>query len=132
MAEAFELQIISPDEIFFDGESTFLEFTSIAGEMGVYKEHIPLTTILEPCVMKIHNGAEVKKCAILGGFVEIQKKKITVLAEEAQWPDEIDVPRAKAARKRAQERMALRHDDFDVKRAEVSIKKALARINATK
>lgn len=65
MAEnVFELKIISPDEVFYEGDGTFLEFVSVEGEMGVYKNHIPLTTILEPCVMKIHNGDEVKK----GGY----------------------------------------------------------------
>lgn len=71
MAEnVFGLKIISPDEVFFEGEGTFLEFVSVEGEMGVYKNHIPLTTILEPCVMKIHNGDEVKKAAILGDFLK--------------------------------------------------------------
>ena len=46
MAEnVFELRIISPDEVFYEGESSFLEFASVEGEMGVYKNHIPLTTI---------------------------------------------------------------------------------------
>ena len=91
----FELKIISPEEMFYEGEGSFLEFTSVGGEMGVYKNHIPLTTILEPCVMKIHKGTEVKKVAVLGGFVEILQEKITVLAEGVQWPEEIDVERAK-------------------------------------
>ena len=84
MADVFELKIISPDSMFFEGEADFLEFTSVEGGMGVYKNHIPLTTILEPCVMSIHNGTEVKKAAILGGFLEILQDKITVLAEDAQ------------------------------------------------
>jgi F-type H+-transporting ATPase subunit epsilon len=124
MAERFELKIISPDEVFYEGEGTFLEFVSVEGEMGVYQNHIPLTTILEPCVMKIHNESEVKKAAILGGFVEIQKNKITVLAEDAQWPEEIDVERAK-------ERLA-KKDGIDILRAEVALKKAIARQNAVK
>ena len=101
----FELRIISPDEVFYEGEGTFLEFVSVEGEMGVYKNHIPLTTILEPCVMKIHNGDEVKKAVILGGFLEILQEKITVLAEDAQWPDEIDVQRAMEAKERAEKRL---------------------------
>ncbi len=83
--QMFELKIISPDEMFFEGESNFLEFTSVEGQMGIYKNHIPLTTILAPCVMKIHKGDEVKKVEISGGFVEILKEKITVLAESAEW-----------------------------------------------
>ena len=106
MAEnMFELRIIEPDGNFFEDYAKFLEFTSVEGEMGVYKDHIPLTTILEPCVMKIHLDDEVKKAAILGGFVEILKDRITVLAEDAHWPEEIDVARAEAALKRAMARI---------------------------
>ena len=81
----FELKIISPEKLFYEGEGSFIEFTSVEGKMGVYKNHIPLTTILEPCTMKIYNGDEVKKVVIGGGFVEILKEKITVLAETAEW-----------------------------------------------
>ncbi|MEF9941237.1 MAG: ATP synthase F1 subunit epsilon [Lachnospiraceae bacterium] len=128
----FELRIISPDQTFYQGESTFLEFTSVEGELGIYKEHVPLTTILEPCVMSIHNNDEVKRAAILGGFVEILKDKITVLAEEAQWPDDIDVARAEAAKKRAEERIAKKESNVDVVRAEVALKKAMARLNVAR
>ncbi|WP_461809884.1 ATP synthase F1 subunit epsilon [Faecalimonas sp.] len=133
MAEnVFELRIISPDEVFYEGESSFLEFVSVEGEMGVYKNHIPLTTILEPCVMKIHQGAEIKKAVILGGFLEILQEKITVLAEDAQWPDEIDVTRAEEAKKRAEERLNSKNDSIDVARAEAALKRAIARINGAK
>lgn len=126
----FELRIIEPDEMFFDGEGDFLEFTSVEGQMGVYKNHIPFTTILEPCVMKIHNGDTVKKAAILGGFVEILKDQITVLAEDANWPDEIDVKRAEEAKKRAEDRLSQKEAGLDVARAELALKRAIARINA--
>lgn len=133
MAEnVFELRIISPDEVFYEGESSFLEFVSVEGEMGVYKNHIPLTTILEPCVMKIHKEAEVKKAVILGGFLEILQEKITVLAEDAQWPEEIDVARAEEAKKRAEERLNSKSDSVDVIRAEAALKRAVARINGAK
>lgn len=133
MAEnVFELKIISPDEVFYEGEASFLEFVSVEGEMGVYKNHIPLTTILEPCVMRIHNGDEVKKAAILGGFLEILKEKITVLAEDAQWPDDIDVERAKQAKKRAEERLNRKEAQIDLGRAEAALKRAVARINVAK
>lgn len=124
----FELNIIAPDEAFYQGEADFLEFTSVNGQMGVYKQHIPLTTILQPCVMKIHKGDEVKKAAVLGGFVEILKEKITVLAEEAQWPEEIDVERAKAAEARAKERINSKSETVDMVRAEAALRRAIARI----
>lgn len=128
----FELKIIEPDGMFFEGEGEFLEFTSVEGRMGVYKNHIPLTTILEPCVVKIHANGETKKAAVLGGFIEIQKERITILAEDANWPEEIDVERAKAAKQRAEERLSKREAGLDVVRAEAAIKRAMARIGAAR
>lgn len=130
MAEKFKLSIISPERVFLEGEAEFLEFTSTEGELGVYAQHIPLTTILEPCVMKIHSDGEVKKAAILGGFVEILKDKITVLAEDAEWPGDIDKARAEAARRRAEDRLNAKQEGIDMARAEAALKRAIARINA--
>ena len=128
----FELKIIEPDGMFFEGEGEFLEFTSVEGQMGVYKNHIPLTTILEPCVVKIHANGEKKKAAVLGGFIEIQKERITILAEDANWPEEIDVERAEAAKQRAEERLSKREAGIDVVRAEAALKRAVARIGAAR
>ena len=126
------IKIIEPDGMFFDGEAHFLEFTAVTGRMGVYANHIPLTTILEPCVVKIHNGDDVKRAAVLGGLVEIQKDAITMHAEDANWPDEIDVERAKAAKERAEARLAKKEQGLDVVRAETALKRAVARLGAAK
>ena len=132
MADLFELKIIEPNGMFYEGESNFLEIVSVEGEMGVYKNHLPLTTILEPGVMKIHKDGEIKKLAIIGGFVEIQKEKITVLAEDAEWPEEIDVERAEAAKHRAEERLRKKESGTDIARAEAALARALARIHTVK
>lgn len=132
MAEMFELKIIEPDGVFFEGQASFLEFASVTGEMGVYANHIPLTTILAPGVVKIHNEGQVKKAAVMGGFVEIQKDRITVMAENAEWPEEIDVERAKAAKERAEKRLHDRTADIDLVRAEAALKRAMARISAAR
>ena len=125
-----DIKIIEPDGMLYEGKGEFLEFTSVEGEMGIYKNHIPLTTILEPCVVRIHVGGEVKKAAVLGGFIEIQKEYVTILAEDANWPDEIDLERAKASKKRAEERLSKKESGLDVARAEASLKRAIARIGA--
>ena len=127
-----DIKIIEPDGMCYEGKAEFLEFTSVDGELGVYKNHIPLTTILEPCVVKIHVSGEVKKAAVLGGFIEIQKECATILAEDANWPEDIDVERAKASKKRAEESLAKKESGLDIVRAEASLKRAIARVNATK
>lgn len=79
----FELKIISPAGMAYEGKCDFLEFTSEQGDMGIYKDHIPLTALLKPCTMRIHNGEENEKINVGEGFVEILKEQVTVLTEEA-------------------------------------------------
>jgi len=67
--------------------------------------------------------------AVHAGFAEILGDKVILLAELAEWPDEIDLERAEAARERAEERIHNRNDNLDLKRAEFALHKALIRIN---
>ena len=132
MAEAdkiFQVEIITPDRIFYKGEADMIEFNTEAGEIGVYKNHIPLTTVLKPGIVIIHNGEEKKYAAVHAGFAEILGEKVTILAELAEWPDEIDVDRAEAAKERAEERIRTKAENLDLKRAEYALHKALIRID---
>lgn len=124
----FKVEIITPDRVFYTGEATMIEFTTADGEIGVYKDHIPLTTVLAPGIVTITNGDEVKEAAVHAGFAEILGDKVTLLAEIAEWPDEIDEKRAEAAKERAQERIAAKTADIDMARAEYALRKALVRI----
>jgi len=132
MAEIFKVEIITPDRIFYEGEAEFLEFTTAAGDIGVYAKHIPMTTVLAPGAVIIHNGEEETVAAVHSGFAEILGDKVTLLAEIAEWPEEIDVSRAEAAKARAEERIANKTMETDVKRAEFALRKALTRIDVAK
>lgn len=132
MAEAdnkFVVEIITPDRVFYKGEAAMIEFTTTEGEIGVYKNHVPTTVVLAPGIVTIHEGEGNKKAAVHAGFAEILNDKVTLLAEVAEWPEEIDVARAKAAEARATERIAQKADDLDVMRAELALKRALVRQN---
>ncbi len=129
MADIFKIEIITPDRIFYEGEADFVEFATAAGEIGVYANHIPMTTVLAPGPVTIHNNGEETVAAVHAGFAEILGDKVTFLAEIAEWPDEIDVTRAEAAKDRAQERIASHAADLDIKRAEFALRKALTRID---
>jgi F-type H+-transporting ATPase subunit epsilon len=124
----FRLKIITPDRLFYEGDVTMVEFKTSEGEIGVYKDHIPLTTILAPGVVRITEPGEVKLAALYSGFVEILKDKVTVLAEIAEWPDEIDVNRAMEAKVRAERRLSSSESDIDEIRSEMALRRALTRI----
>ena len=105
-SKIFKVEIITPDRIFYTGEGDMIEFTTASGELGVYKKHIPLTTVLAPGIVKIHKeGEEDVVAAGHSGFAEILPDKVTLLAEIAEWPDEIDKGRAEAALKRSLARL---------------------------
>ena len=124
----FQLEIITPDRVFYKGQASMVEFTSVDGEMGVYKNHIPLTTVLAPGVVTITEAEGKKEAVIHAGFVQILGDKVTFLAEIAEWPEEIDLARAQAAKSRAEERLRSHSKEVDVTRAEIALKKALVRI----
>ena len=125
----FKTEIITPDRVFYTGEADFIEFTTVEGEIGVYKDHIPLTTVLAPGVVTIHNGEEEKRAAVHAGFAEILGDRVTLLAEVAEWPGEIDIARAQAAKERAEKRIREHQNNIDMKRAEFALRKALIRID---
>lgn len=125
----FQVEIITPDRVFYTGDATMIEFNTVNGEIGVYKHHIPLTTVLAPGIVTITNGDEKKTAAVHAGFAEILGEKVTLLAEVAEWPDEIDLARAEAAKERAEERLSNKSANLDVARAELALRRALVRID---
>jgi F-type H+-transporting ATPase subunit epsilon len=123
----FELEIITPDRIFWKGEATMLEFNTTEGQVGVYKRHIPMTMILAPGIMTIHLENGSKEAAVHAGFVEILPEKISVMAEIAEWPEEIDLNRAKEAEARARRRLQANDPTINISRADIALRKALVR-----
>ena len=130
MAEtnAFKLRVISPDRIFYEGEAIMLELNTVDGIVGIYKNHMPMTYIIEPGVMRITESEEsVKEAALHSGFIQILQEEITVLAEAVEWPDEIDENRAKEAQIRAERRLEMKEANLNAQRAELALRRALTR-----
>lgn len=128
----FQVEIICPDRVFFTGTATMIEMNTVEGEVGVLRGHIPVTTVIAPGYVVITNEDQQKEALVHSGFVEILPDKVTVLAEVAEWPEEIDVGRAQAAKERAEKRLAERMENLDVARAELALRRALLRIDAKK
>lgn len=128
----FDLKIITPDRVFYEGEASMVEFNTTEGEIGVYKEHVPTTVIIAPGILTITEEEGQKLAALHAGFVEILQEKVTIMAEIIEWPDEIDVSRAEEARDRAEQRLAEKSPELDVKRAEIALRRAMARIDIAK
>ena len=132
MAEGntLRLKIIAPERIFFDDDLNMVELNTTEREIGILPEHIPLTPIIAPGVLTITTDEGRKEAALMDGFIEVQKKSVTILAEACEWPDEIDAHRAQEAKIRAERRIG--DSSQDENRAELALKRAMLRLQMTK
>ena len=129
MASTFHLTIITPERTFFEGEVRFAEFTTEEGRVGIFPGHEALTLILAPGVLLIQDENGTRKAAMHKGFAEILPDRVTVIAQIAEWPEEIDRNRAEEARIKAER--ALSEEGATVK-DEIRLRRAIARIEASK
>lgn len=127
----FDLEIICPDRVFFQGKASMVELNTTEGFVGIYKRHIPMTMILEPGLVYIKDDEGQRVAALHEGFIEILPEKISIMAEAAEWPEEIDLNRAEEAKVRAERRMHMQDPNINLARAEMALHRALTRIEAS-
>ena len=125
----FSLKINTPDRMFYEGQVSMVEFNTTEGEIGIYKKHVPTTVIISPGILTITETDGTKEAALHAGFAEILQDEVVIMAEIVEWPEEIDLKRAEAARERAEERLRSKTPETDVLRAETALQRALARIH---
>ena len=128
------LDIVSPDKgEIFSKDIDMLIVRSTAGELGILPRHANLLTELLPHAMKIKMDGGENLVALGGGFMEVTPEKITVLADSAELPEDIDVERAQRAKQRAEERIAqykqtTKETLIDIDRANRALARAKARL----
>ena len=129
-----QLDIVSPDKgEIFSKDIDMLIVRSTAGELGILPRHANLLTELLPHAMRIKMDGGENLIAMGGGFMEVTPEKITVLADSAELPENIDVERAQRAKKRAEERIeqykqATKDSLIDIDRANRALARAKARL----
>lgn len=120
-------EIVSQDKTVFQGDVDVVVLPGIAGEMGILPHHAPVLTILKYGVIKIRQNGKEELFTVAGGMAEVQPDIVTILADAAENIQDIDVTRAKAAKKRAEDALAkLKPEDHD---AYLTMEAALRRSN---
>jgi len=120
-------EIVSQDRTVFEGEVDIVVLPGAAGEMGILPHHVPLLTTLKFGFIKVRAKNKEQVFTVAGGVAEIQPRVVTILADAAENVQEIDVARAQAARKRAEEALTkVQPTDVD---AYLALEQALKRSN---
>jgi F-type H+-transporting ATPase subunit epsilon len=131
MAGNISLEVVTPDKSVVSDEAQIVVAPGTYGEFGVLIGHTTFLSTLQTGMLRYtdKDGNE-RVVFINGGFVEVLLNKVTVLAESAERRRDIDVERAKAAMKRAEERLpeAGTREDIDFRRAQVALQRAITRM----
>lgn len=135
MDQTLHLEIVTPDQTVVSKDVHYVGIPGIEGEFGVLPNHIPLLSALD--IGDLYFRCEEKHdepwhAFISGGFVEVSGNKVTVLAESAELAENIDVARAQAAQKRAEDRLANQDEKIDHVRAHSALHRAICRIAVAK
>lgn len=126
MANTFQLEIITPTQIFTEGQVSYVRAESPDGQFGIMAKHTPATIALGIGEIKVVKDGKETFYATNGGFAEIQKESVLLLVETAEKISDIDKDRAESARQRAQER--LQNNEMDRARTQTAIAKAKNRL----
>jgi F-type H+-transporting ATPase subunit epsilon len=127
-------EIVSQDRMVFAGDADIVVLPGSDGEMGILPHHAPLLTTLKIGIIKVRSGGKEEVFTVAGGVAEVQPDIVTVLADAAENVEEIDVARAEAARKRAQEILAkgVPADTDSYLKMEAALRKSNLRLDAVK
>ena len=123
-----QLEIVSADRSLVKEQVDEVQIPGADGYLGILPGHTPLLTTLQVGTLWYRQGQEKHYLAIAFGFAEVQPDRVTILAMFAEKADEIDLARAEAAKKRAEERLATPTTDMDFERARIAMLKALIRL----
>ena len=122
------LEIVTAEGTIFADDVNEVVAWGIEGQLGILPHHAPLMTMLQPGDLLIKKDNEEHYLAISGGFLEVRPDKVIILADACERAEEIDIERAEAARRRADEILKTRPPDVDTAAAEAALRRSLARI----
>ncbi len=133
--ETIKFEIVTPEKVVFKEEINQVTVPTTSGEVSILPNHIPLVSVLNPGVIEVKqkdNSLEIM--SVSGGFIEVTKNKVTILADSAERAEEIDEQEVEAARAKAEEskKQAQDKDEVDFTEVTAKIEKELARLRAVK
>ena len=126
------LQFVTPERAIVHEDVDEVEIPGEEGYFGVLPGHAPLLAALRTGELWYRKGAEKKFAFVAGGFAEVLPDRVAILAQIGERAEEIDVQRAEAAKRRAEQRLARPVADIDFERARIALLKALSRLQVSR
>ena len=125
-----KLKIITHEKVVFEGEADEIVIQTKTGQMGILKDRLPVTTVLDIGVTKIKQGEKYRYFATMGGVFQFKDNEATILTDVCEDGKDIDITRANAAKNRAEARLSDNAAKIDTQRAQAALARSLARLKA--
>jgi F-type H+-transporting ATPase subunit epsilon len=126
METKLKLEIVTPNGLLLSEDIDEVTATGTEGEFGVLPGHIPFVTTLKIGMLTYKKGNDTRYVFVGSGFAEVMPDRVIILADSAEKSEDIDIERAKAAMKRAEERLK-KAEEVDFARATSSLERAITR-----
>ena len=128
MENPIQLTVVTPDSVVFEAPVEYVGVPGMLGDFGVYQGHATLLSSLRIGSLFYKVEGHTTHIFVSGGFVDVSKSEVTVLAESATPAELIDVDRALRAKERAEALLRDKHDGLDIARAQAALERALHRL----
>jgi F-type H+-transporting ATPase subunit epsilon len=132
MPDTFQLEIVTPTRLLVEEAAEEAQIPGASGYLGILPGHAPLISELGVGVITYKASGETHTLSVAWGFMEVLPDKVTILAEAAERPDDIDTGRAQQSKERAEERLKSNDPEVDYTRAEDALKRADTRLDVAK
>ena len=130
-ARKLHLRITTPDNVKYDEDAEMVIMRCITGDMGILADHEATSAILDYGILRIFNDDEERRMAVFGGIAQIGDNKVSILANDAQWPEDIDMAFVKAERERLERRSQESQDDLTIQRDQVIMRRTLVQMEVS-
>jgi F-type H+-transporting ATPase subunit epsilon len=130
--DTFQLEVVTPTKLLVKDAAEEAQIPGLSGYLGILPGHAPLLTELAVGTITYKAGGTTHTLSVAWGFAEVLPDKVTILAEAAERPQEIDVARAQQAKDRAEQRLKSNDPQVDYPRAEDALQRADTRLNVAK
>lgn len=129
---SFSLSVVTPEKVFFDGETTQIIVRTTDGDIGILANHTSLVADLPSGPLKVRQAdGSWRTAAISTGLLKVGGNKVSILANAVEWADEIDVEWAKRSEEDARRRLKEQQDKHELDLAELKLSRALNRISVS-
>jgi F-type H+-transporting ATPase subunit epsilon len=129
MAKFFNLEVHTPYRLFFSGKVEAFVVTLLDGEIGIYADHAFITAPVVTGVLRIKDEqGQWKQAFITEGILEVSGHRTVLVVDAAEWPEEIDCDRARAAKEKAEEQIEAATFKFEADNAKATLKRAVTRL----